>query len=226
MTEFDNLKNMAPEERIKKLKAEEEKRKKEIVEVEGLIKESEGEIELGEELKRVPIPQIRALEINDLFFSPTAKWVFEQRKQVQIKPKEDMFPTAEPPKREASLEDAVEEEAKKVQAVSQAAGGPQYGLITEMSTMTQVYQGIKNVAGEIVSRGYATPQQAERLESYESAMEKIVHESSPILGDDRARGMLVEGKEIITEIRGGYITTREAERGSQTTEKDEMKYKI
>jgi len=226
MAEFDELRRFSPEERIKRLKAEEEKRKREIEQAEEMIKESGAEIELDEELKRVPIPQIRSLEINDMFFSPTAKWVFEAKKQVQIKPKEEMFPAAAPPKEMSPLEETVEEEARKTQASALAAGGPQYAIITEMSAMARVYHGIKQVAGNIAEQGYATPQQVEKLESYESVIEKTVRESSPVLGDDRARGMAVGGKEIITEIRGGYITVKEEDKRSPVTDKEEQKYRI
>ena len=224
MAEFDEFRKLGPEERIKKLKAEEEKRKREIDKAEEMIKESGAEIELDEELKRVPIPQIRSLEINDMFFSPTAKWVFEAKKQVQIKPKEEMFPTAEP--QMSPLEETVEEEARKTQATAPAAGGPQYGMITEMSAMARVYHGIKQVAGNIAEQGYATPQQVATLESYESAIEKTVQESSPVLSDQRAKGMMVGGKEIITEIRGGYVTVREEDKRASVIEKEEQKYKI
>jgi hypothetical protein len=225
MAEFDDIRRLPPEERIKRLKAEEEKRKREIEKAEDMIEESGAEIELDEELKRVPIPQIRSLEINDMFFSPTAKWVFEAKKQVQIKPKEEMFPTAEPPKEMSPLEETVEEESRRTQASAQAAGGPQYGIITEMSAIARVYHGIKQVAGNIAEQGYATPQQVAKLESYESAIEKIVQESSPVLSDQRAKGMMVGGKEIITEIRGGYITVKEEDR-IPSREKEEQKYKI
>jgi len=227
MAEFDELRRFSPEERIKRLKAEEEKRKREIEKAEEMIKESGAEIELDEELKRVPIPQIRSLEINDMFFSPTAKWVFEAKKQVQIKPKEEMFPAAEPPKeRMSELEETVEEEAKRTQVSAQGAGGPQYGIITEMSAVQRVYQGIKQVAGNIAEQGYATVQQVAKLESYESVIEKTVQESSPVLGDERAKGMIIGGKEIITEIRGGYITVKEEDKRPSVIEKEEQKYRI
>lgn len=55
----DELKNLPPRERIRRLKELEEKRKKEIEEAQKLIKESEEEISAREEWERkVPIPQV------------------------------------------------------------------------------------------------------------------------------------------------------------------------
>ena len=68
MSEIDDLKKLPPEERIKRLKEISEKGKKEIEEAQKRIKESEDEAEDNADmLRKVPIPQIKAVDIESLF---------------------------------------------------------------------------------------------------------------------------------------------------------------
>ena len=63
----DDVKNLTPEERIKRLKEIEEKNKAEIEKAHQLIKDSEDEIELGEKLKQVEIPENKEVNVESLF---------------------------------------------------------------------------------------------------------------------------------------------------------------
>lgn len=67
MASIDDLKNLSPEERIRKLKELEEERKREIEEAETLIGESERELGEIEEKKNLPIDQLKATNIEQLF---------------------------------------------------------------------------------------------------------------------------------------------------------------
>ncbi len=63
------LKNLSPEERIRKLKEIEEKDKEEIEKAHQLIKESEDEIEIEEKIKQVEIPSEKKVDVSRLFKS-------------------------------------------------------------------------------------------------------------------------------------------------------------
>ena len=65
--ELDDLKDLSPEDRIKKLKELEQKNKEEIEKAQALIRESEDEIELTEKLKQVEIPENHGVDVNRLF---------------------------------------------------------------------------------------------------------------------------------------------------------------
>ena len=68
MEDFDELKKLSPEERVKKLKEIEERNKKEIDEARKLMTESIRQIEVEEEMRRdIPIPQLTSIDIDTLF---------------------------------------------------------------------------------------------------------------------------------------------------------------
>lgn len=64
---INNIKNLSPEERIRKLKKIEEKNKKEIEKAHKLIKESEDEIAIEEKIKQVEIPEKKDIDVAGLF---------------------------------------------------------------------------------------------------------------------------------------------------------------
>jgi len=80
--DVDELKKLTPEQRLKALKALEEKSKKEIEEARKLMAESEREIEVKEEHQRdMPIPQLTSVDIDSLF-SPEEKEIFKAKRYV------------------------------------------------------------------------------------------------------------------------------------------------
>src|SRR3989338_8660044 len=67
-SKFEELKKLPPEERIKRLKELQEQDKKEIEEAAELMKQSQNEADANaEELRRVPIPQFKAVDLDSLF---------------------------------------------------------------------------------------------------------------------------------------------------------------
>jgi hypothetical protein len=66
MPSLEDLKNLSPEERIRKLKEIEASKRKEIEEAETLISESMREIGAANEKKDIPIPQLKAEDIAQL----------------------------------------------------------------------------------------------------------------------------------------------------------------
>ena len=68
-TELDELKKLSPEERIKKLKELQKKDREEIENAQKLIFESEEDMAREEEVKKMPIPQLKSIDIESLFSS-------------------------------------------------------------------------------------------------------------------------------------------------------------
>jgi len=79
------LKQLSPRERIKKLKEIQEKSKKEIDDAQKLIRESEEQDKIEEELKKVPIPEVRSVSIDELFGE--ARAIFKEARFVGEKAK-------------------------------------------------------------------------------------------------------------------------------------------
>ena len=64
------LEKLTPSERIKRLKKIEEDNKKEILEAEKLIKETQGKIEQDSIVESVKVPETRPVDIDSLFKEP------------------------------------------------------------------------------------------------------------------------------------------------------------
>lgn len=79
--DIEDLKKLSPTERIKKLKELQEKDKKEIEEAQKLISQSQEEEAREKELEKIPIPQVKAINIEDLF-SSEEKELFKEKRQV------------------------------------------------------------------------------------------------------------------------------------------------
>jgi hypothetical protein len=77
--EINDLKKLSPKERIKRLKELQEKDKKEIEEAQKLLKEAEEESVIEDELREIPIPQLKAADIDELF-SPEEKELFKAKR--------------------------------------------------------------------------------------------------------------------------------------------------
>jgi len=63
----DEIKNLSPQQRIKKLKELEEKNKKEIEKAQKLIKENEEELAIEEKVKSMRIPAEQEVDVTKLF---------------------------------------------------------------------------------------------------------------------------------------------------------------
>lgn len=112
MAKLDELKRLSPQERIRKLKELEEERKKEIEEAEKLIKESNVEIEEErKELERIPIPQLKAVDIQGLF-TVEEKEMFKVKRFIDEEKIESLEEELKE-KEEKRLEETVKEEAER-----------------------------------------------------------------------------------------------------------------
>jgi hypothetical protein len=84
---INELKKLSPKERIKKLKELQEKDKKEIEEAQSLLSRAEEEAVIEDELREIPVPQLKAVDIEGLF-SPEEKELFKAKRFISGKKKE------------------------------------------------------------------------------------------------------------------------------------------
>lgn len=135
---LEDLKKLSPEERIKILKELEKSKKNEIDEARKLIVQSEGEIEEEAEIrKHVPIPQVKAVNIEGLF-STEEKQLFKATRFVDERRREEP---------EAVLEEAVKKEEPR-EHVEQR----QYQIRQQITEQTRdIYNRAKQ---EVEEKGY------------------------------------------------------------------------
>ena len=162
MAEIDEIKKLSPEERIRRLKKLEEEKRKEIEEAETLLKQSEGEMEQEEKLrKEIPIPQIKAVDIGQLF-TKEEKQLFATKRYQESKlkePEEVADKAAEPEKSE--LEEVVWKEAPKLtpeQLESQKAYGQQ---IAQQMTVRDINDEIYGINRQAEEKGYMSVEMQE-----------------------------------------------------------------
>lgn len=112
--DVEELKKLSPEQRLKALKALEEKSRKEIEEARKLMAESEREIEVEEEHRRdMPIPQLTSVDIDSLF-SQEEKEMFKAKRFISEK------------------RDAGEDGGKEGTLIEDAAAGQRRGVLEEV----------------------------------------------------------------------------------------------
>ncbi|MBU1204480.1 MAG: hypothetical protein KKE93_01065 [Nanoarchaeota archaeon] len=159
VTKLNEIKKLSPEERIKKLKGIKEKNKKEINEAEKLIKDSIREINIQEEIKDLPIPQIKAVDIESLF-SPEEKEVFATKRYENARQSHVEEETAEMP-----LEETVEKEkpditkeeleAQKQYQILELRREPTENVVQEIENVYRQVRETGGVTGEQMTRAYA-----------------------------------------------------------------------
>lgn len=155
MAKLDELKSLSPQERIRKLKEMEEERKNEIEQAEKLIKESNVEIEEErKELERIPIPQLKTVDIQGLFTAEERE-IFKVKRFVEEK---------------GSLEDELKEkESKRLEETvrEEAERKEKDGLDRER--LGQTYQIVKDMFEKAREEHYLNPQ--ERATFYQGVRE-------------------------------------------------------
>ncbi len=140
--ELDELGRMRPAERIKKLKEIGEKRKKEIEHAENLLKVAEIEATAieSERRKKVPIPQIAALDIS-LLMTADEKMIFRTRRFAEEKEAQQ---APAPPKAAKTLDEMAGQEA-----INDTQANPSviYGAAVESAKKELVYERTETVTG-------------------------------------------------------------------------------
>lgn len=175
MAEMDELKDLDPRQRIAKLKQMQEKKKKEIEEAKNLITQSEDEIAIEEELKHIPIPQVKSVDI-DALFSAEEKEVFKIKRFLP----NDHFELAEEEDDTGPQEHNLEETVQK-EHPQQAQAVVQYGdaiedakrLSDNAQKLTDAYDTVKTLATKASNGIYMNQQEQQRLQSYENMAQEL-----------------------------------------------------
>ena len=161
VTKLNGIKKLSPEERIKRLKKIEEENKKEINEAEKIIKDSIREIDVKEKIKDLPIPQIKAVNIESLF-SPEEKEVFAAKRYKDLVVRHVEEETAEIP-----LEETVKQEEPRA-TKEELAVHIQYHVLADelrreptenvVQELENIYHQVREgtgITGEQMTRAYA-----------------------------------------------------------------------
>ena len=165
MADKDNLKELkrlSPKERIEKLKELQKKDKEEIEKAQKLLQEAEDEEESKQkELERIPIPQLRAVDI-DALFSPEEKELFSTKRFVTETRKEEKPEEARRrPEEKAELE-RIAEEARVLKQEEEATQA-QYLTQLSQKPVEDIYNKVKSIYQEVKSTGEITPEQMNEL---------------------------------------------------------------
>ncbi|MBI2146020.1 hypothetical protein HYU22_01615 [Candidatus Woesearchaeota archaeon] len=175
----DDLKNLPPEARIKKLRELEKQRKREIEEAQEKIRESEDElVEQRKWKEKVPIPEVAKEELEGL--GEEGKDLLKVHKGLKEKKESDEAPAAPVSKRSArsgsaqsqSLEETVEQEAVPLAADAKdieygmktaAERGMDYGPLRQ-KPMAEIYQEAVSLKTTVQEKGYISKDDERRAE--------------------------------------------------------------
>ena len=163
---INELKKLSPKERIKKLKELQEKDKKEIEEAQHLIRESEEQAAREEETEKIPIPQLKAVDIEALF-SPEEQELFKAKRFIAPKEKaavEEKLPKARPLEEVAAEAPKLsfEEEKAHVDYLNQLSKAPAAELKEKVNS---IYKSVKDT-------GYMSSGQQEELNNIHYATQR------------------------------------------------------
>ena len=163
----EDLRNLPPEERIKKLKELEKKRKKEIEEAKKGIKESETELtERRNWFEKVPIPQIAQDDLTGL--GKDAKKILEPHKGVKEEKKESVDEVVtESDKKEIDLEELAQERVDIPFELMQS----EYAQHLSQKPVQELYGEMKTLQENVAEKGYVTAEEQRKAEYLIAGME-------------------------------------------------------
>lgn len=176
----DELKNLPPEERIKKLKELEQQKKKEIEEAHKLIQESEGEItEKAKQKEKIPIPAVAAASMDEL--TEAEKEVVSTHKgikknkvsQIEEEVKEkDEKKKVEDKKTKDSLEEMAREKVEIPPEVLQS----DYTRFLSQKPIHDLYSEVTKINRAVEDKGYVSREEERRIEYLSSAVEQKIND--------------------------------------------------
>jgi hypothetical protein len=189
---LDDIKKLGARERLTKLKELEKKNKEEIELARKMIGESEREVEIEDELKDIPIPEAKAIDIDGLF-SPDAKEVWKM-KRFDVDRKKDAADKEEiaEENRQSALEETIAEEAHRNRELVQQQ--VQYGtVLEEAKSMAEKLAGAYDTIKNMMDKEYLSNEEQKRLDSYGDMAKKLYEEKfSPHSPADKDRMLAVE----------------------------------
>ncbi|MBI2136125.1 hypothetical protein HYU06_03570 [Candidatus Woesearchaeota archaeon] len=177
--ELEDLKNLSPDERIKRLKEIQERRKKEIEEAQGLMSLTEEEIKQRErEREQLPIPQLKSDTFENLL-GETDREMFRMKRftNEKITASDDKrttgTATAGQQLEELPLEETLRRDAPQLSADQRAAmERDQYVKELSMVPTPQLYNTIKSIQENYKTTGILTGAEREQLYSLNKAMDE------------------------------------------------------
>lgn len=204
--EIEELKKLRPEERIRRLKELEKKRREEIEKAEEMIRSSQHELRVEEELRDIPIPQVKAVNIEQLF-GAEEKQVFKTKRfvteeAVEVAPTPTTTQTRQREERERSLEETVSREATQGEGA-----GPVYGLSSErvQQNLSELYKLTQEKVREEMmdmrnrAAGGAWTREDDEALQYRISQMQRAEQSQQYVGDE-ARRVFEQEKTIVDQI--------------------------
>jgi hypothetical protein len=176
----DDLRNLPPEERIKILKKLEEEKKKEIIEAEKAIKESQDELTERKKWEdKVPIPQMSKddfsgmsldeAKVQEAHKGKKSKFSNSKEKGTKEKSLKEVL-TPKLSSEEVSLEDLAREHVELPPEVMNS----QYAMQLSQQPMENLYHEISGIKSAVEDKGYISPEEEKRVNYLASAVEKKV----------------------------------------------------
>ena len=177
-SKFEELKKLPPEERIKRLKELQEQDKKEIEEAAELMKQSQNEADANaEELRRVPIPQFKAVDLDSLFTEDEKDAVSVSRyldAELRKKRAHRLDELTKEDKAPQSLDKQIEHE--QVAQTEKVREEMQRQYFTQKSN-TEVINRFYQIGQRIEEKGYVNPEErAEMRALYEDVARREFEE--------------------------------------------------
>ncbi len=220
----DDLKNLPPEERIKKLKELEKQHKKGIAEAEQLIHDSEDEItERRKWVEKVPIPEFSKDDVSGL--SEEARQILLQHKGIPVKPQEN---TEEPEEQKEQPKKKSLEESLASVSVPRSSESPQmeYGarLMEAMrgveykplsqQALPDISKAVQYIERKAEERGYVSGDEQRVVQYALSEVEKRLE----AVEEGRYRGFsekAAEAASLIQQLGGQLIGQSYKSKGNQ-----------
>lgn len=191
VSKLKELRNLPPEERLKRLKEIEERNKKEIEEAHRLMQESENEIASDDlEKEQTPIPQLKATDIDSLV-GEEEKRIFATKRQVSSRRKDDdeQKPAL---KIDKGLEDALDHGPRLNASQREETKMYQVRLATMPARDVYSMAGslMQEVKQQLDERGYLSEQQRREFEV----------RAASFMYDAREREQMYKGNERTAEL--------------------------
>lgn len=171
----DDLKNLQPEDRIKKLKELEQQKKKEIEEAHKQIRDSEKELTEKQKVKeKIPIPQVARQDLKDLTVEEqdiirTHRGLKKEEKSSEVEEKvENSEKKGQKSKESLDLEFLAREKIDLPLQLMQS----EYTLHLSQRPMHDLYSEMTKINQAVEDKGYVNAEEQRRVQYLSSAVER------------------------------------------------------
>ncbi len=205
----DELKNLPPEERIKRLKELEKKKKEEIEEAQRKIKESEVELTARDEwIRRVPIPQVAKENLKDL--TREEKEIVKTHRGLKEEKTEDENVETRIRKKEEAENSSLEALAGERIELPPELFNSEYARHLGQKPMQDLYKEMKGLATNIEDKGYMNRDEQRKVEYLLAGMEHKLEdaEEGTYSFTERTAKKANLTREIGEKLRGMYQGNR------------------